>query len=115
MVEQTNVLALIERSTGIKVDCIFSFTPYERQAIERAEVVTEGGARVRYAAPEDLIIHKLVANRPVDIEDVTAILARSGDRMDRDYLRNWLQQFASVLDRDLWKQFEALEGTRRKT
>jgi predicted nucleotidyltransferase len=115
MVKQTNVLPLIERSTGIKVDCIFSFTPYERQAIERGEEVAVGGTRVRYAALEDVIIHKLVANRPVDVEDVVAIIVRSGDRIDRAYLQSWLRQFSSVVDRDLWKQFEALEGTGRKT
>lgn len=113
-VKQTNVLPLIERSTGIKVDCIFSFTSYERQAIERADGVSIGGMLIRYAALEDLVIHKLVANRPVDVEDVTDMLARSGDRVDRTYLRDWLEQFSSVVHRDLWNQFEAIEREGRK-
>jgi hypothetical protein len=31
---------------------------------------------VRFASSEDLVIHKLVAGRPRDIEDVSGVLAR---------------------------------------
>jgi hypothetical protein len=35
-VQRTMVLPVMNKGTGIKVDLIFSFSPYEKQAIERA-------------------------------------------------------------------------------
>jgi hypothetical protein len=40
------------------VDLIFSSTPYEQQAIARAESVMLGGVAVPFATAEDLIIHR---------------------------------------------------------
>src|SRR5512136_2597386 len=38
-VKQTMVMPSLDESTGIRVDFIFSFTPYESQAIKRANKV----------------------------------------------------------------------------
>jgi len=38
-VRKTMVLPALDEATGIRVDFIFSFTPYEAQAIERARKV----------------------------------------------------------------------------
>jgi predicted nucleotidyltransferase len=83
-VRDTMVLPAIEEKTGIRVDFVFSLTGYERQAIERGRLVELGGTEVRFAALEDLIILKLVAERPRDIEDVRVILARNPG-FDRAY------------------------------
>lgn len=45
----TMVLPCLEPATGIRIDFIFSFTPYERQAIDRAAHISIGHARVRFA------------------------------------------------------------------
>jgi predicted nucleotidyltransferase len=63
-VRDTMVLPAVEEKTGIRVDFIFSLSDYEWQAIERGRLVELGGTKVRFAALEDLIIHKLVAERP---------------------------------------------------
>jgi len=67
---RTMVLPAKDRDSGIRVDFIFSFLPYERQAIERAKAVPIDGVHVRFASVEDLVIHKMFAGRPRDIEDV---------------------------------------------
>lgn len=105
-VRETMVLPALEESSGIRVDFIFSFSPYERQAINRARAVELGAARVRFAAVEDLIVHKLVAGRPRDIEDVRAVLAKNPG-LDRQYTEHWLAEFDQALSRNL------LEGFRR--
>lgn len=58
-VKQTMVLPAIDESTGIRVDFIFSFTPYESQAINRANHIRILGQDVLFASVEDLIIHKI--------------------------------------------------------
>jgi hypothetical protein len=105
---RTNVLPLEDPESGIRIDAMFSFTPYERQALERAHRVELEGVGVRFAAVEDLLIHKLVAARPRDLDDVRGILLRT-PAGDRAYLRRWLDAFRDVTGRDLWVQFEELE------
>jgi len=67
---KTNVLPAEEPQSKIRVDFIFSFTPYEAQAIERGNEVLLEDCTVRFATCEDVIIHKMVAARPIDHEDV---------------------------------------------
>jgi predicted nucleotidyltransferase len=91
-VKKTLVLPAKDNSTGIRVDFIFSFTPYERLAIERAKPVILQGTTVMFASPEDVIIHKIFAGRPRDLEDVRSIILKNPD-FDREYTRKWLEEF----------------------
>lgn len=106
-VRRTNVIPLTDSSTGLRVDMIFSFTPYESEAIRRAVTVTFDEGAVRFASVEDLIIHKLVAGRPRDIEDIAGILARKPS-LDEEYLVQWLASFHEVVQKDLVREFKAL-------
>jgi hypothetical protein len=108
-VRKTNVLPLLDHMTGIRVDLIFSFSPYERDAIRRAILVPFGDVQVHFAAVEDLIIHKLVAGRPRDIDDVRGILARK-PLIDEKYLRTCLATFHVVVHRDLEAEYVQLRG-----
>jgi hypothetical protein len=69
-VRQTNVFPTVDRASNMRMDLIFSFTPYESEAIRRAVTIILESVPVRFASAEDLIIHKLVAGRPRDVEDV---------------------------------------------
>jgi predicted nucleotidyltransferase len=91
-VNRTFVLPVRDVETGIRVDVIFSYTPYESQAIERAKNVELSGTSVKFASLEDLVIHKVFSGRPRDIEDVKAILIKNADRDDA-YIRKWLAEF----------------------
>jgi predicted nucleotidyltransferase len=91
-VKETMVLPTQHEQTGIRVDFIFSYTPYEKNAIKRARTVMILGQKVAFAAPEDLITHKVFAGRPRDLEDVKSILLRNPD-IDLQYIRKWLREF----------------------
>jgi len=110
-VRKTNVLPLTDKSTSVRVDLIFSFTPYESEAIRRAVGVSFGETTVRFAAAEDLIIHKLVAGRPRDIDDVGGVLARRPS-LDEAYLTKWLSSFHDVVHRDLVGEYQNLKVSR---
>ena len=107
---ETMVLPAQEPESGIRVDFIFSITGYERQAIERSRPVALGGAEVRFASLEDLVIHKLVAGRPRDIEDARLILARNPG-YDRQYIEHWLGEFSRVLACDLGRVLADITGS----
>jgi len=91
-VKQTMVLPTLDASTGIRVDFIFSNTPYETGAIQRARKIMILNQKVHFAAPEDLIIHKIFAGRPRDLEDVRTVLLKNPD-IDTSYIRRWLKAF----------------------
>jgi hypothetical protein len=93
---RTMVLPARHRPSGIRVDFIFSFTPYEVQAIARAEPHELAGYPVRFATAEDLVIHKVFAGRPRDLEDAESVLAKRPD-LDRGYVERWLSEFDSSL------------------
>jgi hypothetical protein len=111
-VQRTNVLPLSSESTGIRVDLIFSFTPYEAQAIERAISIPILDIPVRFATAEDLIIHKLVAGRPRDFEDMRGILSRQ-KHLDETYLKHWLPTFREVVGRDLLRELDSIKSELR--
>jgi hypothetical protein len=107
-VEKTMVLPTLDEKTGIKVDFIFSFTPYERGAILRAKKILLNDIPVNFAAPEDVIIHKIFAHRPRDLEDVRIIFLKNPN-LDQDYIKKWLADFdAANPDESLMRFFEDL-------
>lgn len=99
-VQQTFVLPARHPESGVRVDFIFSTTPYEHQAIARAVRVGVGGRTVPFATAEDLIIHKLFAGRPRDEEDAVGVVRRKGQELDWEYLKHWAREFASVPGRE---------------
>jgi hypothetical protein len=110
-VRETMVLPAIHEETGIRIDFIFSFSPYERQAIARAKKVQILDQGVYFATPEDVIIHKIVAGRPRDIEDVRGILLKMKD-LDIAYVSRWLTDFSTALgDDEIKKRFESIIKT----
>lgn len=106
-VRQTMVLPVQDEESGIRVDLIFSFSSYERQAIGRAREVDLGGGLVRFASLEDLVIHKIVAGRARDLEDVKAVLLRNPG-FDAEYIRRWLAEFDAAQGDGCLAGFEAL-------
>ena len=105
-VKETMVLPTQEESTGIRVDFIFSFSPYERDALKRARGVSIEKYPVRFASAEDVIIHKLFAGRPRDIEDTKNILLKNPS-LDTAYIQKWLQDFDQNLpEKSLLRDFQ---------
>jgi predicted nucleotidyltransferase len=107
-VRETMVLPALDEHTGIRVDFIFSYTPYETGAIKRAKKVKIMEQEVNFASPEDLIIHKIFAGRPRDTEDVRAVLLKNPD-VDIQYIRGWLKEFdESSEEKDFLKTFDGI-------
>ena len=99
-VAETFVLPTRHAASAMRVDLIFSTLPYEAHAIERAIRVRIGGADVPFATAEDLLVHKLFAGRPRDLEDAVGVIRRQGDAIDWNYITQWVGAFAEVPGRE---------------
>ena len=94
---RTFVLPAEDKKSRIRVDFIFSFTPYEAQAVKRARNITMEGAKVKFAALEDIVIHKIFSGRERDIEDVRAMLIKN-QACDLNYIKKWLRKFEKSVE-----------------
>ncbi len=92
---QTMVLPCEDPQNHIPVDFIFSFSPYERQAMDRVRLVDMEGVNVKFASAEDLVIHKVFAGRARDMEDAKAVLIKNPE-MDLPYIRHWLDELSTA-------------------
>lgn len=110
--KETRMLPAEEPKSGIRVDFIFSFSEYESQAIKRAKRVNINNYPVKFASCEDVIIHKLVAGRAIDEEDVKSILVRHRSEIDMGYVKGWLEKFEAMPEyTGVSRKFEKLLGS----
>ncbi len=109
--QQTRVLPAEDANLRIRVDFIFSFTPYEAQALNRGKKVMMAGYPARFASCEDVIIHKMVAGRAVDLEDVRSMLIKNRSSVDFEYIERWLAEFNKIPEySDILEKFDHLSS-----
>jgi predicted nucleotidyltransferase len=107
-VKETMVLPVKDKESGIRIDFIFSLSPYERQAIDKAIDIDLGGVAIKFASLEDIVIHKIVARRPRDIEDAKSVLLKN-PAYDKEYIREWLSEFDKSLEENFIETFNYIE------
>ena len=103
-----NRIALLLLPGGIGSDVSFAAFPFEREVIERATAwQIDARLSLRTCSAEDLIVYKLVAGRPGDIQDIISVVGRQRDGLDIDLIRRWGREFAELKeDPDLLRPFE---------
>lgn len=102
------VLPLMDRNSGIPVEFIFSPYGFEDEIIGRAQSQDIGGVPVRFISANDLVVYKILAGRPRDLEDVRGIIGRSLGRLDFAGIENSLREIESAMGCSdllpLWQQ-----------
>ena len=86
---------ILDMSSGWKVDVIFQkLSPYGKQAFQRRTSAEIERVPLFAATAEDVIISKLEWSKMGaslrQIEDVTGILKERYDRLDREYIEQWV-------------------------
>jgi hypothetical protein len=110
-VQKTMVLPCEDAASGVRLDFIFSNSAYERQAMARSTLRKIGDTEIRFASAEDLVIHKVVAGRPRDSEDVRTVVLKN-PQLDDAYIRRWLGELGAVLGEPLVDRFEDIRKNR---
>ncbi len=96
---RSRVVPLVHQRTRMPLDLVVARDSLEMAFLDRAKTVDIGGLKVPMITPEDLVIAKLFANRPRDLEDVRAVLGTLGSSMDLRYVRTILGQLDEAEDR----------------
>jgi hypothetical protein len=91
------ILLLRHAPSGVDLDVSLGVLPFERETLDRSRRFDIGGVSVTLPTPEDLIILKAVANRPIDWADAEAVAAAHPD-LDVERVRRWTAQFAEALE-----------------
>jgi len=90
---------LLFSSEATPVDISLGIPGYEEEVMRRAVSVSFPELRpVRLVSAEDLIIHKCVAGRARDVEDVERILIRQRLALDLRYIRKWVRTFGPIVE-----------------
>lgn len=89
----------MSRRSGVRVDLIFGLLPFEREAVERAKLVSVADTRIRFCTPEDLILLKIISKRDRDQADVRGIVRRRFSDLDLDYLEPRIEELGELLSR----------------
>ena len=110
-VEQTRVLPVVHSRTGLPVDIVFAGPGLEEEFLSRAVVRSIDGVPVPVIELADLVVLKVLAARPKDLEDLATLLRVHGDGLDVERIRTVLGMLEDALGQsDLLEVFERARG-----
>lgn len=107
------VLLLRHKASAVDVDISLGALPFEEEMIARAHTVSLEQTEIPIPTPEDLIIMKAIAARPVDLVDITHLID-AHPKLDWRRIRRWVRDFANILERpELIDQLKSLRKKRQ--
>lgn len=107
-VRATRVLPMVHEASGMPLDIVLAGPGLEDQFLARAIVVDIDDVAVPVISPEDLLITKVLAGRPKDLEDIRGVLHLRATSLDLGYIGRTLTAIEDALGQsDLRRLFEA--------
>ncbi len=110
-VRRTRVMPFVHGATAMPLDVVLAGSRLEEEFLDRAAQVDVGGTTVPLIDPEDLIIAKVLAGRPKDVEDALGLWRIRGRVLDAGRIRRTLRLLEEALGQsDLLPVFESIVG-----
>jgi hypothetical protein len=78
----------LEDGLGVDIDVFLAESDFQRSLIQRRILVEVDSSSMFVVTPEDLLLLKLIANRPRDLLDVQDLVFAQG-QLDEPYMRYW--------------------------
>jgi hypothetical protein len=108
-VRRTRVMPFVHLPTAMPLDVVLAGSGLEETFLDRARPVDVGGTMVPLIDPEDLIIAKVLAGRPKDVDDARNLWRLRGRDLNADRIRETLQLLEEALSQsDLLVCFESI-------
>lgn len=106
------VIPVVHRATKLPVDLVLAGPGLEEQFLDEVELRPLGRRTIPVLSAENLIVTKLLAGRPKDLEDVRELLAVKGSALDAARVEEVLRALEEALARnDLVPAFRRLRDT----
>lgn len=113
--ETSRVLPVLHGSTRMPADVVLAGPGLEERFLARAQMRMIDDVAVPVASAPDLVVMKVLAGRPRDLDDVIAVLRAQGDGLDTTSVREALQELERALDRrDLLAAFDRAAARARR-
>jgi hypothetical protein len=103
---------LIQAANGTPLDVALGAVPFEVNSVRRASPFAVGTGRIlTTCSAEDLLVHKVVANREKDWIDVEGVLARQWNKLDLLLFRREVEPLLELgEDPDTLARFDRLHA-----
>ncbi len=96
-IARTRVLPFAHRTSGMPLDVVLAGPGLEEEFLRRAIRVDVDGTPVPVISPEDLIITKILAGRPKDVEDIRSVIHERRASLDEARIREVLRLLEQAL------------------
>lgn len=114
-VARTRVLPMVHAPTGFGIDVVLAGPGPEETFLDRARPREIDGVVVPVASPTDIVVMKVLAGRPKDIEDIVGILRAAPPDLDVDDARGALLDLERLIDQsDLVSALDAAIARARR-
>jgi hypothetical protein len=97
--DRTRVIPLVHQGTRVPVDIVLAGPGLEAIFLDHAEEHVIGNVRIPVASAGDVVLMKVLAGRPKDLEDVVAILRARRADIDVETVRTSLRALEQALGR----------------
>lgn len=105
----TRVLPIVHDATHLPIDLVLAGPGLEQRFLDEVVAMPIGGKTVFVLSPENLIVTKLLAGRPKDLEDIRELLAIRSTTLDHARIESMLAELEAALDQsDLLPRYRAL-------
>ena len=94
----TRVIPVVHRGTKLPIDLVIAGPGLEQQFLDEVQLQRVGARRVPVLSPENLIVTKLLAARPKDLEDVRELIASRASSLDHRRIEELLTLLEQALD-----------------
>ena len=112
-VRKTRVLPFVHVGTGMPLDVVLAGSGLEDEFLGRARRLDISGVQVPTIDPGDLMVAKILAGRPKDIEDARGLWRSRGSEMDAMRIAATLRLLEEALAQsDLTPVFDSIRGMR---
>jgi hypothetical protein len=92
------VVLAVHEPSGTPIDVSLAWLPFEEEALEASIPCDYAGVTIRIPRPEDLVVYKLIAARPRDIDDAEGLLAIHAATMNLARVRRIVKELATAID-----------------
>jgi hypothetical protein len=108
-VRRTSVMPFVHRSTGMPLDVVLAASGLEDEFLARARMVDIGRTSIPVLDIGDLVVAKILAGRPKDIEDANGLWRLHGRTLDGARIRDTLRLLEEALGQsDLVPAFDTI-------